>query len=410
MITRIGRSGGVALAALIVIAASGADESEFTSREGNFRVELPARPKLTKQKMQSPAGSVTTHLFVARTKAQVTYSVLYADQPPALIKPEAVDGMLDRAVEGLLESSKARATDRRAIELNRQPGREVRFEFDPPRGQREKGVGGVRAYLVGRRIYQVWALGPASKLPAETLTAYLDSFALIEPPSAAAASAGAPAAPSAAPAPAAQPPLVTRDGWGTPLDPDHDCTIRTDRSSAMFVVPGKLHDLATVKGAHNAPRLLHDVKGDFVAEVRTEADMNPGRNGTAPGGLSYIGSGLVFYQDDEHFIRLERAAAFKDLNSVPFLFYVRSDEGKEISQGGNLLSAVGQVSFRLSRRGDQVLAAYSDNGGRWTDLRPFDVSGWPAGGKVGLLVVNTSSKPFKTRFDQFKVQSADAAK
>jgi hypothetical protein len=75
-------------------------------------------------------------------------------------------------------------------------------------------------------------------------------------------------------------------------------------------VPGTVHTLTDFDQKKSAPRVMHEVTGDFSVEVRVTSDFNPGREAAegvaARGRSSYNGAGLLLWDSIHNFIRLER--------------------------------------------------------------------------------------------------------
>jgi regulation of enolase protein 1 (concanavalin A-like superfamily) len=383
------------LCAFVLVAAVGAQEPPYSSREGNYRVTFPSAPKTAKQVLPGPGGAkITAYTTAAKDRDGAMYSVNYAEYATA------TEAMLDSAVDAMIKSARMRPVARKEFALDGHPGRDVRFEVDPPRGTKEKGVGQARCFLVGKRIYQVLVIGPESKLSADAMQAFVGSFALVKEvsPSAKTAVAAAPAAVVAAP-------MVDRAEPATVVDPDGDCEITRLRSGATIAVPAKVHDLSPVYQTYNAPRLMRDVEGDFVTEVRVfplVAEAKALREG-----VPYRGAGLVYWQDKDHYLRFERASIVRDGNRHAFLFYAKAENGQEVSQGGVPLPDAA-VTLKLERKGSRLLASFND-GARWQDLKPMDISSWPASGQVGVAAINATAKPLTARFEALKLRAAEVA-
>src|SRR5690349_8072593 len=58
--------------------------------------------------------------------------------------------------------------------------------------------------------------------------------------------------------------------WGKRLDPDKDCRFDRFKERLIISIPKKDHDLAIEQDVMNAPRVLHDVEGDFSLQVRVQ--------------------------------------------------------------------------------------------------------------------------------------------
>src|SRR5262245_57986525 len=71
---------------------------------------------------------------------------------------------------------------------------------------------------------------------------------------------------------------------GKVTDPDGDCKISFSDGKLNIMVPGTAHDLsAELQSKRNAPRVMRDIKGDFIAEVRVDGSFNPAVESTVPG-------------------------------------------------------------------------------------------------------------------------------
>ena len=65
-------------------------------------------------------------------------------------------------------------------------------------------------------------------------------------------------------------------GWGQVSDPDRDCEITSKDGAVEIKVPGKSHDFAAELRLQNSPRVLQEIKGDFIAEVKVSGELKPG--------------------------------------------------------------------------------------------------------------------------------------
>jgi type 1 fimbria pilin len=57
-------------------------------------------------------------------------------------------------------------------------------------------------------------------------------------------------------------------GWGDVVDPSKDCEFKPDGNRLTIVVPGTKHDLSIETGDITAPRVLREIEGDFIAQVK----------------------------------------------------------------------------------------------------------------------------------------------
>ena len=133
-----------------------------------------------------------------------------------------------------------------------------------------------------------------------------------------------------APASADEKPAQTIKGFGTVVDPDGDCQVKEENGRVTIVVPKTHHDLTYTEDYTklNSPRILQDVKGDFRLEDKVEAFELPNDKASSGGKYSFVSSGLLVWQDDHNFIRMDRAA----VGNSPFIWVERFQDGKSVSQ------------------------------------------------------------------------------
>jgi regulation of enolase protein 1 (concanavalin A-like superfamily) len=206
-------------------------------------------------------------------------------------------------------------------------------------------------------------------------------------------------------------PNAFQDGWDKPTDPDKDCTFKKEKGGLTITVPGKDHGLAIERGRMNAPRLLRDVEGDFVAEVRVSGTLNPSMTSTAAGRTPFLAGGLVLMADEKTYIRLERAAYRRDDVATYANWELRQD-GNWLLQGNSSVCPLKEKAayLRLERKGDRLLASVSEDGKEWSELSPLELK-LPAKLKLGVTANSTCTDPFSAHFDRFKLRKGkrDAA-
>jgi hypothetical protein len=100
----------------------------------------------------------------------------------------------------------------------------------------------------------------------------------------------------------------TIKGWGTVIDPAGDCTVKHEEGKLTVTVPGGAHDLNQALGGMKAPRILQEVEGDFIAQVKITGEFKPGEKAAADGTSPFNGAGLLLWQDDKNYVCLERNA------------------------------------------------------------------------------------------------------
>jgi hypothetical protein len=107
-------------------------------------------------------------------------------------------------------------------------------------------------------------------------------------------------------------------------------TFTAEKSRLVVKVPGGIHNLNPNRGMQ-APRVLKMVKGDFVAQIKVTGDFKPGEKAANNQRSSFNGAGLLVWQDEKNYIRLERnrwyvPAAQKYACYPPLLEYHKNGE------------------------------------------------------------------------------------
>lgn len=199
-------------------------------------------------------------------------------------------------------------------------------------------------------------------------------------------------------------------GWGKVTDPEGDCTFTEDKGKLTVKVPGSLHDLYPLqkdeKKRLNAPRVLQEVKGDFVATVKVTADWNPGDALPGSSSAPFHGAGLVVWGEDDEFARLERNVFVR---TVP-IYYTSPIQYKGTKLVNKATTTRDEFFkdrstwLKVERAGDKLTTSISHDGKEWTETAVLDAK-YPETAKVGVDVINSSDKEFAVEFEEFKVEA-----
>lgn len=212
---------------------------------------------------------------------------------------------------------------------------------------------------------------------------------------------------------AAPAPVPFKTGWDQPVDPYHDCKFVIKDGTLTIELPGADHDLDPKRGQFNAPRLLRDIEGDFLMQVRVRGTFCPSAKSTVDGKEPSVAAGLVVIPEDNHCLRLE---------------YVVTREGDGVKTHEGILmrgehvwnteewgihtdmknwprgTELKQFYLRMERRGDSIsLRVNTDDRGWKHGSTVIGIPHLPAKLKVGLAAYSTSTEPFKPTFDEFKL-------
>ena len=154
---------------------------EFSSKDGGFTVLLPAQPQENLVSLKTDLSQAAFHVFTV-INGDKEYGVTYTDLPqPA--RAEKDTEKIFRAVRQLALTGRHRELlKEQFLTLNDHPGREFTISEEPGRIIID------RAYLAGKRVYQVIASFPAAKGETDETKRFFESFRLSETTSALAAS------------------------------------------------------------------------------------------------------------------------------------------------------------------------------------------------------------------------------
>ena len=118
---------------------------------------------------------------------------------------------------------------------------------------------------------------------------------------------------------------------------------------------------------------------------------------------TYQGAGLLVWQDEDHFIRLEFAYGGMSGREKNVSFVKGENGGLELVNSVSLPSTLKRIELRLQRVGKQWVARYRQVGGTWQEIGTGEFS-LNANVNVGITQVTqyTSSK-LSADFDYFKI-------
>lgn len=192
-------------------------------------------------------------------------------------------------------------------------------------------------------------------------------------------------------------------GWGAVVNPSRECTVRADEGALVMRLPAGVHDLWAGRKDEskrfNAPRVLREVEGDFVARVKVTTDGPPRLD------VFYQGAGLVIWDSEAQYVRLERNFCINNKGEAfSFTCPLYDRDGKRLSK---VTAAVrffrGRSTWlRLERTGQRVAASFSHDGEAWTEPHVV-VTALPRSVRVGVHAINNSDAAFVARFEDFRV-------
>ncbi len=143
---------------------------EYVSAQGKFSILLPGEPTTGYRPVGADSESSTTYVtnLIVDEKA---WTVAYFDLPVAPTDEPAIQKRFDRTRDHMLKMYSVKLDKEESSTLNGLPVRSFTTKPDD-----QNRVQHTRIYLVGQRVYQVWALARAGDEEAAGVKTYFDSF------------------------------------------------------------------------------------------------------------------------------------------------------------------------------------------------------------------------------------------
>ena len=200
-------------------------------------------------------------------------------------------------------------------------------------------------------------------------------------------------------------PLESIQGWGLIVDPVGDCRFEHADSKFTIQVPGAYHDLWPGRGKVNAPLVLQEISGDFTIDVLVEEVTKAEPDTVLPGlasTASFHAGSLIIWQDAKNFVRFDRTNMNRGGRTVTACYLHVYQDGKRTAELAPVVPDK-PTHLRLSRKGDRVTAAYSQDGAKtWTSLAEQQVK-MADKLKAGISAINNTSRENIVRFADLKI-------
>jgi regulation of enolase protein 1 (concanavalin A-like superfamily) len=200
-------------------------------------------------------------------------------------------------------------------------------------------------------------------------------------------------------------PVILKN-WGEVIDPDGDCRIKLENGKLTVTVPVGWHALDAESNKLNAPAVLRDIEGDFIAEVEVDGTLKPVGPSTNPRSFPFHGAGLLLWSDAGNYLRLERASILRDNQVISYALFEQRKDRQPQPLGGGIMIAEAPIHLRLERKGNQINVSISTDGKNWRAF-PSRMARCPARVKLGVAASSSSGQPFTTVLEHFRVLRAD---
>lgn len=191
--------------------------------------------------------------------------------------------------------------------------------------------------------------------------------------------------------------------WEAPIDPGGGCKIIVDETGnhIRITVPESPRVLNAEIGRMDAPRVLRTVQGDFDVSVRVNGVFHPSGRSTMKQYAPYHGAGILLWQDERNYLRLEIAADIHRGRTRPYANFEWRRDGELASSKGMRIED-GSNRLLLQRRGDEIRASFSRDGNHWTRFAPLTVD-FRDNIKVGADAINTATNPLFAELEMFEL-------
>jgi hypothetical protein len=209
-----------------------------------------------------------------------------------------------------------------------------------------------------------------------------------------------------------EPDIKTHEHLETWVDSDSDCILdrQKEADSVVIFIPEAPHFLSPDLQVANAPRLLTDWKGDFIAVCKVLGEFQPGRpdrnnpirlQGKRLPGITFQGAGLLLWQDEKNFLRFELAALSAGKPVTRQIMVEVWKDGKPLQPTGYLPAPDGPILLRMERLGEDIFCFYQPENestaiplGKLTPKYPSEI-------KVGLSASSISTNVFSAHIGGF---------
>ncbi|MCM2372333.1 DUF1349 domain-containing protein [Aporhodopirellula aestuarii] len=164
-------------------------------------------------------------------------------------------------------------------------------------------------------------------------------------------------------------PEMSRD-WGQVIRPDGDSQVRIDGQKLTIEYGPGVKKLDAEGGGMNSPRVLQELSGDFSIQVTVDGDLPlPALDGKKT--RAYISGGLVVFQDEKNYIRLERASFTRQGTIWHYANFEQRINARRTRMGRFAdfpLQPAKPVELRLEIKGETVRALVRHVGDDWHEL------------------------------------------
>jgi S1-C subfamily serine protease/regulation of enolase protein 1 (concanavalin A-like superfamily) len=360
----------------------------ITSKAIGFSVDMPTKPQIIDVKKTKIGGLNLSTLELGCVTENGIY-IVDRYELPAAPKSGTESKLMDAFKDYFVKEWEGKVTSEKNVTSSWKKGSD--FTIQSKLSTKTTLNSRARIFHDGKMVYLISVLSlPNADLPEDT-GRFLGSLSVGDPK------------PRSAGTPEVDYPGTELKGWGLAIDPDNDCKFTPNGKSLSIQVPGKLHDLFFDGGPTNAPRVMQDVEGDFVATVKVGGEFKLGPKSTNPQTAPYLGAGLLVFSNSDNMIRCERCMFGSGARLTTGLLFEEREGGYQAGSHSSFFK-LDECYVRLERKGSTIYGGSSTDGKTWKDLKPIDTV-YPKKVKIGLHVISTSNQPFTAKFEDFTVKT-----
>ncbi|HUV06222.1 MAG TPA: hypothetical protein VMX75_00755 [Spirochaetia bacterium] len=148
---------------------------EFSSEAGAFSVLMPGKPEEQTHTLNTAAGDIKLTIYASEMGESLVFFVSYSDYPPEVAGSAVPGGLLRAARDSTVQSQGGKLLASYGIALGGHPGLSYVAEA---KVQGREAVLRARNFMVGSRLYQIFALGERGEGSTEKMAKFLGSFRL----------------------------------------------------------------------------------------------------------------------------------------------------------------------------------------------------------------------------------------
>ncbi|MBP3955666.1 hypothetical protein J8F10_10275 [Gemmata sp. G18] len=187
--------------------------------------------------------------------------------------------------------------------------------------------------------------------------------------------------------------------YGAWVSPQRDCEFTLKNSELRIRLPAVDRVLGSGREgvSDEAPRVLREVEGNFVAVVRVSV---PAPEREPEGSGPYRSGGLMAVGTEGPFVVVRRCVGSVNGNRNAVWSRVSGSESVDRIQRLRMPDDAGFL--RLSRAGQNVVAGWSRDGKAWKDFGPAEVP-WGTKVRIGVVAENCLGTASEITFSEYRV-------